>query len=263
VPHSQAAMVARSADGASGVTDLIRNSPSAASSSSSSSGHHKRVVVAVLRGLVPTVVVALVVGLLLGAGTGSIVVVLSMAVIAIMIWLSIRRRRAISRALYAQSMFDWMSRTGYYEGPFDRSGLPAAANFERQHSIYNNPPQVRLVVTSEGIAFGPAGHSGTPMKVPYAELESVELFPGARKQELVVTPATANQLGIVVLRTKGGRTARFSSIPSEGIRAALASVGATITQESQVFSVVRGDPVHRSTPCILDFLPECRRKRVS
>ncbi len=189
----------------------------------------RRLVLAAVRALVPTVIVALLVVLMLGAGAGSIVVLLALIGIAGVIWYSVQRQKSVSRGLYMHSPSDWMSRSCYYEGPFDQDGLPGAASFERQHGIYNNPPQIRLVVTSDGIVFGPAGHSGTPMSVPFAELQSVDLFPGSRRRMVVVTPATGNRLGVVVLTTTAGKVARFSGLPTEGLQAALVEQGAAVT----------------------------------
>ena len=120
----------------------------------------------------------------------------------------------------------------FYEGPFDATGLPGAADFERIHNSYNHPPEIRLGVTLLGLVFGPAGHSGTPMTVPFGRLHSVELFSGTRKRIFLVTPATANQRGVVVLTTNNGKIARFSGITSDGLQEALTRMGAKTDQPS-------------------------------
>ncbi len=185
----------------------------------------------ITRALLPLIVVGLLAGLLLG-GTGGILVVVGIVIVVGIFWLSVQHRKNISRRLYTESPDDWMSRTAFYEGPFDGAGLPGAAAFERQHSLSGNPPQIRLVVTSDGLEFGPAGHSGTPMTVPYTELQSVQLVPGTRRRMVVVTPPIAHRLGRVVLTTAKGRVARFSGIPVEGLRAALVRKGARPTSQT-------------------------------
>jgi hypothetical protein len=83
-------------------------------------------------------------------------------------------------------------------------------------------------VTSDGIAFGSATSSGTPFKLPFAEVQSVELFPGDRNRMIFVTPRGARRLGSVVITTTDGRAARFSGIPAEGLQEALTRQGANI-----------------------------------
>jgi len=187
----------------------------------------KRALFPLIRGLLPIIIVALLAVLLLG-GTGGILVFVGLVLVAALVWFAVERQKRISRSLYSESPSDWMSRIAMYEGPFDQTGLAGAASFERQHSMYNNPPQVRLVVTADGLEFGPAGHSGTPMKIPFTELESVVLVPGPRKRMLVVTPATSDRLGTVEVMTTAGRLARFSGIPSGGLQTALVREGARI-----------------------------------
>jgi hypothetical protein len=182
----------------------------------------------IIRDLVSFVVVGLIAGLLFGV-LGAAIVVIGLALIAGIIWLSVSYRKAIRRDLYADSAGDWMSRVAFYERPFDEAGLRGAKHFETQHGSYNNPPQVRLAVTAEGLLVGPSGHSGDPMKLPFAEIESVELIPGTKKWMIVVTPPIASRLGRVVLTTTDGRTARLSGILPEDLEAALVRQGATTT----------------------------------
>jgi hypothetical protein len=185
----------------------------------------------IYHGFVPLIVVALVVVLFLG-GTGGILVLAGIVIIAAVFTSQVQYRKSVSRRLYSSDPDDWMSRVSFYTGPFDPTGLPGAASFERQHSIYNNPPQVRLLVTNNGIVFGPSGHSGTPLSVPFNELESVDLIEGRRPRMIIVTPPIADRVGQVVLRTAQGNIARFSGLPIDGVRAALADRGATIGDAS-------------------------------
>ena len=207
---------------ASGVSVVVRPPPT-----STDSGPRNRNGWSFLaiRGLLPLVVIGILAGLVLG-GIGAVLVVVGAALIVGVVWLSVRYRKAKSRELYTESSEDWMSRTAFYEGPFDETGLRGAEHFEKQNSTYNNPPQVRLIVSSEGLSFGPAGHSGDPLKVPFAELESVTLSPGTRQRMLVVTPPIAKRLGTVELTTTEGRVARFSGIPPQDLEAALVRQGA-------------------------------------
>jgi hypothetical protein len=142
-----------------------------------------------------------------------------------------QRDRHRSRALYSSSPDDWMSRVAFYAGPFDRTGLPGAAGFEREHSASNNPPRVRLLTTDDGFVWGPSGHSATPLTVPFNQLESVELIEGTRPRMLVVTPPIADRVGQVVLRTIHGQIARVSGLPIKGVEAALRERGASIEVE--------------------------------
>ena len=148
------------------------------------------------------------------------------AIVAAVVAVAVLRQKSISRKLYSTGADDWMSRSAFYIGPFDHTGLVGAAAFERQHSTYNNPPQVRLLVTSDGVVFGPAAHSGTPMSIPFANLESVDLVEGTRPRMHVVTPAIADRVGQVTLRTTDGRLARFSGLPVDGVLKALSKQGA-------------------------------------
>ena len=206
---------------ANGVSVVVRSPPT---STYPGSRNRREWLFLVTRGLLPLVVIGLLAGLLLG-GIGAVLVVIGVALIVGVLWLGVRYREAKSRELYTESSNDWMSRTAFYEGPFDETGLRGAGHFERQHSIDNNPPQVRLVVTPEGLSFGPAGHSGDPLKVPFTELESVTLSPGTRKRMLVVTPPIANRLGTVELTTTDGRVARFTGIPPPGPRGGTGQTG--------------------------------------
>ncbi len=154
----------------------------------------------ILRGFAPLVIVALIVVLFLG-GTGGILVVVAIGAMAALVVGLVQRDKYRSRQLYSTSPDDWMSRTAIYWGPFDHTGLPGAANFDREHRGSQSQPQVRLLVTDDGFVFGPGGHRGTPMTVPFGELESVDLIEGTRPRMLVVTPPIADRVGQVVLRT--------------------------------------------------------------
>jgi hypothetical protein len=182
---------------------------------------------AVLVGLAPLVLVAVVLIVFMG-GFGAVLFVVAMVFVSVIVVLRVQRQKAISRRLYGSDPEDWMSRTIFYVGPFDQSGLEGAVQFERLHSRYNNPPQVRFLVTSDGVRFGPAGHSGNPMVIPFDDLDSVDLLEGTRPRMLVITPPIADRVGQVVLRTTSGRLARLSGLSIEGVRAALAQKGALI-----------------------------------
>jgi hypothetical protein len=104
---------------------------------------------AVLCGFVPLVIVALTVLLFFGA-TGGILVIVAVAALAGLVTALVQRDKLRSRRLYSSGQDDWMSRVAFYVGPFNRTGLPEAASFERKHSVSNNPPQVRLLVTDDG-----------------------------------------------------------------------------------------------------------------
>jgi hypothetical protein len=184
----------------------------------------------VVLGLAPLAIVALLSILLLG-GIGDYLVIITVALMAALVVGLVQRDKHRSRMLYSSSPDDWMSRVALYVGPFDNTGLPDAANFERRHSVSGNPPQVRLLVTSDGFVFGPGGHAGTPMSVPFSDLELVELFEGTRPRMLVVTPPVADRVGQVVLRTIKGRIAKFSGLPIQGLEEALRDRGATIAVE--------------------------------
>jgi hypothetical protein len=126
-----------------------------------------------------------------------------------------------------------MSRVGFFDGPFDVAGLPEAASFQRKYGVYTlwgNSFPVRILTNSDGIVFGPAGSAGigTPVTVPFSELESVELVKGSRQRTVVVTPGTANQVGQVVITTVQGRVARFSGVRIKGLQAALEHKGAVV-----------------------------------
>ena len=86
-------------------------------------------------------------------------------------------------------------------------------------------------MTKDGLVFGPAGHSGSPLTVPFTDLESVDLIEGSRPRLLVVTLPIADQVGQVVLTTTEGKVARFTGLPIRGIQDALEEDGATIVTE--------------------------------
>lgn len=183
------------------------------------------------RGLLPLLIAALLVVLVLG-GAGGILVLVAVAVIAALLAVMVRYRRNKSFQLYSSSPRDFMSRACFYDGPFDTSGIPEAASFERKHSTsYRVPPQVRLLVTNYALVFGPAGHSGSPLMVPFKELRSVDLVKGTRPRMLVVTPPIAERVGRVELRTTQGHRVRFSGLPIKGVLGALRERGATIEDE--------------------------------
>jgi hypothetical protein len=124
-----------------------------------------------------------------------------------------------------------MSRTASYSGPFDETGLVEAASFQRQHSRNSKFPAVRLLVTDTGLVFGPAGHRGAPLTVPFNDLNSVRLIIGTRPRTLIVTPPIADRVGQVELETNERRIARFSGLPINGIQEALQERGASIAFE--------------------------------
>jgi hypothetical protein len=181
----------------------------------------------VLIGLAPLIVVGLVVIFLLRE---PILFVIAIAFVVALVVFAVLRQKSLSRQLYGSGSGDWMSRTGFYVGPFDGSGLPDAASFERLHSRAGHPPQVRLVVTSDALSFGPAGHSGSPEILPFRSLRTVDLIEGTHPRKFLITPPVAAQRGQVVLTTSDGRVAQFSGIPVEGVRVALEARGATIEE---------------------------------
>jgi hypothetical protein len=180
---------------------------------------------AIVIGLTPAVLVLAVLILFLG-GTGGILFLVAVVFVGAIVIFAVQRQKSLSRRLYADDPQDWMSRSIFYAGPFDQTGLEGATHFERINSRYNNPPQVRLLVTNNGFRFGPAGRSGTPMSIPFRDLESVDLIEGIRPRTLVVTPPIADRVGQVVLRTTEGRLARFLGVPVQGVLAALMQRGA-------------------------------------
>jgi hypothetical protein len=184
----------------------------------------------VVLGITPLVIVVLLSVLFLG-GIGDYLVFITIALMAALVVGLVQRDKYRSRMLYSSSRKDWMSRVALYVGPFDHTGLPDAANFERRHSVSSNPPQVRLLVTDDGFVFGPSGHAGTPMIVRFNDLESVDLIEGIRPRMLVVTPPVAYRVGQVELRTIEGRIARFSGLPIQGVEEALRDRGASIEVE--------------------------------
>jgi len=179
----------------------------------------------ILLSLAPLVIVGLVAVLLLH---DSFFFLGGIAIVAVIVVALAQHQKSVSRRLYTTSPDDWMSKVAFYVGPFDDSGLPGAASFERQHSRAGNPPRVRLVVTNGGLSFGPAGHSGSSEMVPYGWMGALDLIEGTHPRKVLITPPVAALRGQVVVTTAEGKIARFSGIPVEGIRAALRARGARI-----------------------------------
>lgn len=175
--------------------------------------------------LAPLLIASLVVSLLLKQPW---LVLVGIAIIFGVFAVAIRRQKSLSRRRYTSSPDDWMSKAGFYVGPFDSSGLPGAASFNRQYSRAGHPPQVRLVVTDEGLEFGPAGQSGSPEIVPFGWMRTLDLIDGTHARKVLISPPVADQRGQVVVTTTEGKVARFSGIPISGIRAALEARGASI-----------------------------------
>jgi hypothetical protein len=191
--------------------------------------------VLIIRGLVVFFVVACPVFLVLAGGA---LVVVGIVLLVAIFWASVQFQKSRIRQTYGASLDDWVSRVGFFDGPFDTSGLPEATGFKRKYGVYSlwgNSFPVRLLMNSQGIVFGPAGAAGigTPVTVPFSELQSVELVKGSRQRTLVVTPGTANQVGQVVITNRRGRVARFSGIRTTGLQAALEKRGAVPRPPSQ------------------------------
>jgi hypothetical protein len=146
----------------------------------------------IMIGLAPLIIVGLVVSLTLGE---PLLFVGGLVVAAAIVGFGVQHQKSVSRRRYSSEPDDWMSRTSFYVGPFDHSGLPGAVAFERLHSRYNNPPQVRLLVTDHGIVFGPSGHSGTPLSVSFSDLVTIDLIEGTRPRMLVITPPMRTRWG--------------------------------------------------------------------
>jgi hypothetical protein len=181
----------------------------------------------VLLGVAPLVIVGLVIIFVLRE---PILFVVAIVFVIGLVVFAVLRQKSLSRQLYGSGSGDWMSRTGFYVGPFDGSGLPDAATFERLHGRAGHPPQVRLVVTGDALSFGPAAHTGSPEILPFTSLRTVDLIEGTNPRKLLITPPVAAQRGQVVLTTSDGRVARFTGIPVEGVRVALEARGATIEE---------------------------------
>jgi len=179
----------------------------------------------ILISLAPLLIFAVVVTLFFKE---PVLLLVPIAVLLAIILVATQRQKSVSRRLYSSSTEDWMSRTCFYVGPFDGSGLPGAASFERQHSRNGHPPQVRLVLSNNALAFGPAGHSGSSLDIPFSSIHLVDLYEGSHPHKLLITPPVAAQRGQVVVTTTQGHTAKVSGIPIEGIQTALRDRGATI-----------------------------------
>lgn len=84
----------------------------------------------IVRGIAPFLIGAAVLALFLG-GTGGILVVVAIALMATALLVAKQYRKSVSRRRYSSSPDDWMSGTAFYVSPFDRTGLPQTASFER------------------------------------------------------------------------------------------------------------------------------------
>jgi hypothetical protein len=183
----------------------------------------------ILLSLAPLIIAGLVVSLLLKK---PFLFLIAIAIIAVTPVVAVQYQKSVSRRLYSTGPDDWMSRTGFYVGPFDGTGLSGAASFERQHGRNGHPPQVRLVLTNDGLSFGPAGHSGSTVLVPFSGINVVDLIEGIHPRKVLITPPVATQRGQVVVTTTEGQIAKFSGIPIKGMQTALEDRGATIESAS-------------------------------
>jgi hypothetical protein len=229
-PVSASAAQERPPPPANSVTVTVR-APIA--KATSVSRHRNRLNFVLIRAFVVLIVGALAAGLVLGAGGAAVVIVIGIVIIAGVLWAAVRSQANGTIGSYHPV---WMSRTVFYEGPFGDKGIPGSADFEKYHSVYGltkMPPRVRLGITSKGIEIEPADNTGTSLNLSFSDLQSVELDPGPGPKKLLVTPATADQLGSAVLTTATGRIARFSGIPSEGLKSALIQQGATVKQQNE------------------------------
>ena len=179
----------------------------------------------ILLSLAPLIIAGLVLIVLLNE---PFLFVIALAIVAVFTVVAVQYQKSVSRRRFSSNPEDWMSRTGFYVGPFDSAGLPGAAIFERQHGRHGHPPQVRLVMTNDGLSFGPAGHSGSPVLVAFSGMQVVDLIAGIHPRKVLITPPVATQRGQVVVTTTQGHIARFSGIPVAGIQAALEERGATL-----------------------------------
>jgi hypothetical protein len=211
---------------AKGVTLTVVNAPEGAGTSPLT---RKKIGFLFVRSLVSLFVLALVALLVLDDTLVLVGIVLLVAIF----WGSMQFQKSRIRQNYGATLDDWMSRVGFFEGPFDGAGLPEATSFKRKYGVYTlwgNTFPVRILMNSDGIVFGSAGAAGIsmPVTVPFSELRSVELVRGTRQRTLVVTPGTAQQVGQVLITTVHGRVARFSGVRIKGLQAALDHRGAVV-----------------------------------
>jgi hypothetical protein len=113
-----------------------------------------------VRRVAPPLIVSVVVILFFG-GKGAIFVLVGIAMIVGVIAVGVQHRRSVCFRLYSSDPNDWMSRAAIFVGPFDNSGVPDAAAFARRHTASGDYPEIRLLVTKNGLAFGP-GIQGLP-----------------------------------------------------------------------------------------------------
>src|SRR5207302_1870256 len=88
--------------------------------------------------------------------------------VLLLVWLG-RRTTRRRRTIYSVSSEDWMSRLGYFLGPYEDPG--DSKDFFDRHSRYGRPPQGYLIVTSGHIAIASAGRPFEQLTYPFSDIE--------------------------------------------------------------------------------------------
>jgi hypothetical protein len=138
----------------------------------------------------------------------------------------IRRKRLRQ---YSVTESEWMSRLGFFFGPFDDSrGLNGSSTFLASHSPYGRAPQTYLIAREHGLSIAAASKPWDELAVQSSDISQVDLFRGTRKRMVWMSSSRATDLGKVQISTIDGRRAVFAGTTIEPLRTFFEAMGVSV-----------------------------------
>lgn len=178
---------------------------------------------------------------------GSIlfVAILFIAVFTVPMALLVKWTNTGRRVRYLEEEGGWISRLGFFTGPYDESGLEGAETFFQRCSHFGRTPHAYLAVRNNGMAVVSIDIRTLELFFPFESLQKIDLFPGSVKWLPYTGRRSARKLGQIVLTDKSGRWGALSGLSVIPLEEILSKAG--ISVQDTLSPPVTGGGTHGPT----------------